>query len=430
MVKATQVETRKLDELTLWEQNPRSISEEDFDRLKAQIERLGVYKPILVNQDNIVLGGNMRTRALKSMGVEEVLVSVVQTADEGEMLEYALSDNDQVGRYEEQQLAELLSKYQISLELYRVDLGTPSNLQDVVSKFEPLEEDEEFVDEDDGEAPVSKLGDLFQLGEHRLLCGDSTDLEQVQRLMNGEKAQLVFTDPPYMVDYQSPSGLDYDSKKFGNSGKIFNDNLSDEDALKFFTDVATNLKAVTRDSAAMYWWFAMKNIVMNRAALAASGWYVSQTLIWLKNSMVYSQGQDFHRVYEPCLFAWKEGQKHFKNVRIANYQDVIKTDKDTFEEMLDVWYERRDNTSEYIHPTQKPTKLVKRALKKHTRRGDLVIDLFGGSGSTLIGCHQLGRRANLMELDPKYCDAIRKRFAKEIGREDWVEATPVLEAKS
>lgn len=376
---------RPIEELRNWAENPREIDEDDFDRLKQQIEQLGAYKPILTTVDGEVLGGNMRLRALTALGETHVWCSVVNPANDKEKVAYALSDNDQAGRYAEQQLAELVSKYEVDLKLFKVDLGTPSSLEDVVSKYSPEDEPDE-----------------------------------------GEEGEGEEADPPYMVDYHSASGVGYESSKFGGDGvAIFNDDLNDEDAAKFFTDIATNLYMVTKDSAPFYWWLAMKNWHINHAALVASGWYVSQTLIWVKEHMVFAMGADFHRLYEPCMIGWKKGKKHFSNKRLANYKDVMALGRDDFLELPDIWFEKRDDTAEYIHPTQKPIGLVKRALKKHTRPDALVIDLFGGSGSTIIGCEDMKRRCYAMELDPKFVDAIRKRYAKFIGQaEDWQTVTP------
>lgn len=231
--------------------------------------------------------------------------------------------------------------------------------------------------------------------------------------MNGEKAHLVFTDPPYMVNYHSPGGLDYNSKKFdGTGGAIFSDDLNEEDAKEFFRKVLENLYAVSTDDACIYWWFANRNNHINRQAFIETKWKMSQIIIWIKNSMIFSHGQDYHRQYEPVMFGWKEGKSHFRNKMYANFKDVINLDFTDYQEMFDVWYERRDVTSNYIHPTQKPVRLAERALKKHSEFGDIVVDLFSGSASTLMGCQGGGRRCYTSDLDPKYVHAGIKRFMR------------------
>ncbi len=234
--------------------------------------------------------------------------------------------------------------------------------------------------------------------------------------MANDEAQLIFTDPPYNVDYHSPGGMSYNSTKFGGSGgPIFNDNKSDEDCIAFYTEVLKNLYEQTRDDAAIYWWFANKNNHLNRYAFDNTGWHMSQIVIWLKNSFVFSPGQDYHRVYEPCMLGWKKGNSHYINRKYTNLSDVFNLNYAEFEEMIDVWYQRRDATATYIHPTQKPVRLAERALKKHSKIGDIVIDAFGGSVSTLIACETMKRQARLMELDPKYVDVIIKRWEQLTG---------------
>jgi DNA modification methylase len=261
--------------------------------------------------------------------------------------------------------------------------------------------------------PISKKGDIYQLGPHRLMNGDCTLEEDVKKLMNKELADLIFTDPPYNVDYKSPGGLSYDSKKYGESGgKIFNDNKSDKDCIEFYTAALENLYKFSKDSVCIYWWFAGRNQHINRQAFLKANWYISQTIIWIKNGFVLSRGQDYHRCYEPCLFGWKKGKTHFSNKFINNLQDAFNLDYKDFQELFDVWYVKRDATQNYVHPTQKPVRLPERAINKNSKENDIVLDFFGGSGSTLLGCDQMSRRAFLMELDPKYCDVIVKRYIK------------------
>lgn len=161
--------------------------------------------------------------------------------------------------------------------------------------------------------------------------------------------------------------------------------------------------------------FASKNVVINRTAWENTGWQFSQQIIWLKNSLTFSMGQDYHRIYEPCLFGWKKGKKHYKNKKLNNLRDCFHLDVADFKTIIDVWYEKRDTTNQYVHPTQKPLRLAERALKKSSKPGDNVVDFFGGSGSTMLSCHQMERNSFLCEIDPKFCDAIVRRFAKLMG---------------
>lgn len=261
--------------------------------------------------------------------------------------------------------------------------------------------------------PVTKRGDVYELGVHRLINADCTVEKEIKPLMNGELADMIFTDPPYNVDYKSMLGYTYQSKKFGGTGgKIFNDNKTDSEATDFYSKALANLYKYSKDCSPIYWWYAVTNQHINHEAFVKQKWYISQSIVWVKNGFVLAKGQDYHQAYEPCLFGWKKGKQHYKNKSITNLQDVFNLDYKDFQEMLDVWYVKRDPTQSYVHPTQKPVRLSERALNKSSLKGDIVLDFFGGSGSTLIGCEQMARRAYVSELDPKYCDVIVRRYIK------------------
>lgn len=235
-----------------------------------------------------------------------------------------------------------------------------------------------------------------------------------------EKARMIFCDPPYSIDYHSVDkkkggkGLTYSSEKFGGTGgRIFNDDKTPEEALVFYKKILNCLYDFSTDDANLYWWFASRLTDINMQAWKENKWHYSQTIIWLKNSMIFSPGQKFHRIYEPCLFGWKQGQTSYQDVTFSAYTELWTTGGlKTFADHLDVWYQKRDNTNQYIHPTQKPVQLAERALKRTSAVGDIVLDAFGGSGSILIACEQLNRKARLIELDPKYVDAIVSRYCK------------------
>lgn len=301
---------------------------------------------------------------------------------------------------------DLLKDFEIDL---LKDVGFNKNELD---KLINLQEDKFDADEEYQKIkePKTKLGDIYQLGNHRLICGDAIKKEDVEKLMGGIQARLIFTDPPYNVDYKSQSGNSYSEGKYEGK-KIFNDNKSDEDCLKFYINALKNIYDFSTDDACIYWWLAFNiNGFINQLAFKESGWKLSQMIIWLKNSMIFSKGCDYHRLHEPCFFGWKNGKSHFSNKRICNLKDVFNLDYDSFEELSDVWYENRDKIIEYEHPTQKPVRLAERALKKNSEMGDIILDVFGGSGSTLIACEQLDRKCYMMELDPKYCDVIINRW--------------------
>jgi len=423
MVNATRSEYWEIEKLKEWDKNPRKATKSALERLKKHILKFRVYKPLIVTPEGIVLGGNMRLKVFKELGLKKVWVSVVEPKNEKEMLEYALSDNDRIGYYDKELFFTNFQHIELEKGLFSIDYKEPLKLDDFVLINEKLKEDE--IPEVDENNIKSKPGEVYQLGQHRLMCGDATKKEDVEKLMGGEKANLIFTDPPYNVDYQSHGSHSYSEGRFKHK-KIFNDNLSDENYYQFLLDSLKNAYHFSTDDSPVYLWYASKNQHIVRKAFLDAGFYFSQIIIWVKEHFVFSH-QDYQRIYEPCMYGWKEGKNHQRNIYLTNLEDVILLDKKTFTELMDVWYEKRDNTAQYEHPTQKPVGLSGRAIRHSSKIGDIVLDLFGGSGSTLIAAEQLERKAYLMELDPYYCDVIRKRYAKFIGKEEvWESETKAI----
>lgn len=263
--------------------------------------------------------------------------------------------------------------------------------------------------------PEAKLGDLWALGRHRLMCGDSTNRESVEKLMGGVLADMIWTDPPYNVDYNYASKYEGIRKAAKGRTKlskqqIFNDKKKPEEFYDFLKTVFKNCYDFSKDSMAMYVCHATKTQEQFFNALKDSGYHFSQTIIWLKERIILALGQDFHRVYEPVWFGWKEKKGHFKDKSITKEKELWDLDKMKFEERLDVWYLNRDKSSEYIHPTQKPVKLPERAIRKSSPLNGLIFDPFNGSGSTMMACEQMGRRCYAMELDPRFVDVAIKRW--------------------
>ena len=217
--------------------------------------------------------------------------------------------------------------------------------------------------------------------------------------MDGQKADLVYTDPPYNVAYKGTSG-------------IKNDDQTMEDFENFLVGAFANAIAVSHDHVNIYCWFAMSNYSVFRKSIERCGFRYMQVILWLKERFTFSMGWYYHRITEPCMIFYKDWGKKFVNPHYAKNSDMWQCDKMTFEESLDVWYQHRDASKDYQHPTQKPVRLAERALKKNSEVGHIVLDLFCGGGSTLLCCHQLQRKCYGMELDPKYCDVIVKRFEK------------------
>ncbi|HEX9008621.1 MAG TPA: DNA methyltransferase [Patescibacteria group bacterium] len=382
----------QLDKLHNWDKNPRSISDKGFERLKKQIQTLGMYKPLLITDDGTVLGGNMRLRAYKDLGITDVWVSIVDAPTEEKKLEYALSDNDRAGFYDDDLLANLTAEMpEFNWGDYSVDLKEPTNLQDLLDQFKEVVEDE--VPEIDDTPAVSKLGEVYQLGRHRLMCGDSTKIEDVEKLMDGKKADMVFTDPPYGIDVvQSSSVGGGGMTKFGSVGgeKMVPVN-------KYSPIINDNSTQTARDAF---------NLCVSQG--------IEKQIYWGGNYFT-----DFLPP-SPCWLIWnKKNTGNFADVEMAwtNFKTGAKL-YDFLWNGLSREGDRASGLVSRVHPTQKPVGLHVNILKDYSDEENIVLDLFGGSGSTLIACEQTNRTCFMMELDPKYCDVIRKRYAKFIGKEN------------
>lgn len=415
----------QVSELHNWENNPREIKPEDFERLQQQI-KLGEYKPILVMPDGTVLGGNMRLKAFNKLGIKEVWVSVISFEqqpndkwmavvngdhmpaklydnEEHGMLEYALSDNDRAGYYIEEKVQELLRLYPVDPHLYAIDLKPPT-LLDLRDPASDVTEDE--PPEVDNLNVVSKLGEIYQLGKHRLMCGDSTSVEQVSKLMNGNKSDMVFTDPPYLMCFTGNVHADGSKSFNAQHGEIMNDSMSKEDGDKFIYNIFEVISAFNK--GAYYVCFYRLGLDYIFRALDKMQNKYKALIIWDKGNHTLSNS-DYMSRYEPIVYGWFNEHK-FYGTR-SNF---------------DIWQIDRTVRND-LHPTMKPVALVAHALENSSVTDDIVLDLFGGSGTTLIASEQLGRTCYMSELDPKYCDVIRKRYAKFIGKEEeWESITPPI----
>lgn len=391
-----------INKLRPWDKNPRTISDQAYQSLKQKIQRWGQFKPVICTPDGEVIGGNMRLRAYQELGITDVWVSIVEPKSEAEKLEIAITDNEASGRWQEEQLAEYLEQYKGEIDLgnYQVDLGNPVSLDELLSNYgpEPVEDEVPEIQEE----AVSKLGEVYQLGRHRVMCGDSTKIEDVEKLMDGKKADMVFTDPPYNINYEGKT-----KKRL----KIQNDSFDGDGFYKFLLDVFVNYYVSTKEHTPIYVCHADMERISFETALKNSGYTQKQNIIWAKDSMVLGR-QDYHWQHEPILYGWKEGG--------GEHLWFGGRDKTT------LWTVKRPTVSKE-HPTMKPIELCAKGINNSSLKDGLVLDFFLGSGSTLIACEQTNRICYGMELDPKYVDVIRKRYAKFIGKEEeWQTITPAI----
>jgi len=357
------IEKRKVSDLKFYPGNPRKISKEMLESLKKSLSEFGIVDPLVINKDNQVIGGNQRLKALQDLKIEEVDVVIVDFPKSKEKaLNVAL--NKIAGEFDGELLESFIKGIEpIDLELTGFD---DNEIEDLIAQFRMSEEGLT----DDDEIPekvetVCKTGDLWQLGNHRLLCGDATKKEDVDKLMGGEKADMVFTDPPYGL-----GGYAGRSKKFdGIKG-------DDEDVIKFY-------ECIPKDISERYIWGNYK-VLMRLKEIPRD------VIVWVKNNI--GMGRGYRGQYEMCFY-WGSFKKSDSDIWII--------DKDT----------------NYLHPTQKPVALAKRAILNSSMQGNIVSDFFGGSGSTLIACEKLGRRCYMMEIDEHYCDVIIQRWQNFTGKQ-------------
>lgn len=380
------LETRKIADLKLWDKNPRSIKDDRFSELKKSIEELGFNDVLKITEDGTVIGGNMRLRALQELGFTDVPVIVTDAKTDAEVLRVALRDNEEFGYYEEQQVAELALAYLDPLELssFELHLGKPTSLNLLMDKFgpEPVEDESPEVDETN---VISKLGEVYQLGSHRVMCGDSTDKEQIAELMNGVRADLLLTDPPYNLGFSYNEYVD-------------NKSLSEyeELLLKAIYDVNIGNKIVTTGK--------------QNLGLAYKLADVTDVAIWYSKNKMSGGKISNLSLWEPIVFIGKFDRKTRAN------------------DVLEYTNENQKDTGNHSCP--KTVKLFAELLK-YANINTNILDTFLGSGTTLIACEQTGRICYGMELDPKYVDVIRKRYAKfiepETWEEQWQNLTPVAQ---
>ena len=409
----------KLSQIQVNEANPRTITKEKFSKLVTSIlvlPKMLELRPIVVDNTFTALGGNMRLRALNDISTmtdDEVAQALNASRDfqkkteaektllieywarwrdtptapvikaselsDAEQREFIIKDNVGFGEWDMDALANEWDAEELN------DWGIEDYLH--AEDFEKEAEEDDYSDEDTENAPTRcNPGDIWILGNHRLMCGDSTKESDVAKLMNNEKADLLLTDPPYNVDYQGGTK---------DKMKIANDNMDDVEFVGFLTAAFNCAIQSMRPGAAFYVWHADCKGFEFRKALKDVGLTLRETLIWVKNALVLGR-QDYQWRHEPCLYGWKDGEAHYF-IDDRSQSTVIFEDKPT----------RND-----IHPTMKPVKLMARLINNSSKSEQLVLDLFGGSGSTLIACEQVGRKCYTMEFDPKYCDAILDRWEK------------------
>lgn len=366
--------------------NPRVIKDDKFQKLVKSLKdfpQMMDIRPIVVNADMIVLGGNMRLRAAQEAGYKTVPVVMADTLTPEQQAEFIIKDNVGFGEWDWQMLANEWDAEK--LDEWGLDMPDMD--------AEELEAEEDNYEVPDEIQTDIVLGDLFEIGPHRLLCGDSTDSDAVARLMNGEKADMVFTDPPWNVNY----GAVKEGNPMGYKPRtILNDSMSTDDFKDFMGSAFAMMALHSKKGCPTYVVMSAQEWGNLMLALYENGYHWSSTIIWNKSHLVMSR-KDYHTKYEPIWYGWLDGAP-----RLCQVED---------RKQSDVWDVDRPTKSE-LHPTTKPIELINIALNNSSKSGNLIMELFTGSGSTMVASHQLKRKCYGMELDPKYCQVIIDRMLK------------------
>ena len=393
------IEKMKTENLLPADYNPRKDlkpGDEEYEKLKRSIEQFGYVEPVIWNRTTgRVVGGHQRLKVLIDMGIDEVDCVVVEM-DENKEKALNVALNKISGEWDKDKLALLISDLQaedFDVSLTGFDAAEIDDLfKDTIQ--DKIKDDDFDVDAELQNPTITKLGDVWQLGRHRLVCGDSTLAETYDMLLGDEKVNLVITDPPYNVNYE------------GSAGKIKNDNMEDDKFYNFLFGAFTNTEKYMADDASIYVFHADTEGLNFRKAFKDAGFYLSGTCIWKKQSLVLGRSP-YQWQHEPILFGWKKKGKH-------------------------QWYTGRKESTIWEfdkpkkngdHPTMKPIPLLAYPIMNSSMSNCLVLDPFGGSGSTLIACEQTDRIARTIELDEKFCDVIIKRYIEQVGTSDGVSVT-------
>lgn len=390
---ADKVEKWKISKLIPYARNARTHSDEQVGQIAASIKEWGWTTPVLVDEQGGIIAGHGRTLAAQKLGMTEVPVMVAKGWSDAKKRAYVLADNKLAlnAGWDNEMLALELAELQ-GLDF---DLDLTGFTAEEIEALIPVEVTEGLTDEDEvpeiPKQPVTREGDVWVLGKHRLMCGDSCNIEAVTKLTEGGGGvDMLLTDPPYNVAYEG-----------GTKEKltIQNDNMGNDQFRQFLRDAFVTADLMMKAGAVFYIWHADSEGYNFRGACSDAGWTVRQCLIWKKSSLVMGR-QDYHWKHEPCLYGWKDGAGHLWAAD-RKQTTILEFDKPS-----------RNGE----HPTMKPVALFEYQLLNNTKGGDVVLDLFGGSGTTLIAAEKHGRHARLMELDPKYCDVIVKRWQDFTGK--------------
>jgi len=397
-------------DLIPYDNNPR-INDQAVDNLVNSIKEFGFKVPIVIDKNFIIAAGHTRLKAAQQLGIEKVPCIIAEDLTEEQIKAFRLADNkvSESAMWDPEKLEiELLELQDLDFDMNEFGFDV-DNFEIIDDNFD-LEEAIENI-----EIPKTKPGDIYQLGRHRLMCGDSTLSKDMKQLMDGYHAHLIITDPPYNVNYEG-----------GNGKTIMNDHMEDGNFRNFLFAAYQQMYENIVLGGPIYVFHADSEGYNFRGAFKDAGFKLAQCLVWVKNSLVLGR-QDYHWRHEPILYGWKEGEAHrwfgnrdkdtvidesvinFTKMKKPELVEMLKEIQNDKHELNTVIYHDKPHSNSE-HPTMKPVELIAKLVKNSSECGDLILDSFGGGGSTLMACEQTNRTANLMELDPKYCDVIVKRW--------------------
>ena len=393
MKTTTEMQLVPVTKLVPYVNNARTHSPEQINKLRASLREFGFINPVIIDRNYGVIAGHGRIMAAKEEGITEVPCVFTDHLSEAQKKAYILADNRMAmdaGWDEELLRVEIEALQGMDFDPLLTGFDE-AELADLFGEENEAKEDDFDVDAELEKPTVTQSGDVWTLGRHRLICGDSTQAETFDILMQGKKANLVVTDPPYNVNYE------------GTAGKIKNDNMASEKFYQFLLDAFTNIARVMADDASIYVFHADTEGLNFRKAFSDAGFYLSGCCIWKKPSLVLGRSP-YQWQHEPCLYGWKKNGKHqwYSDRKQTTIWEFDKTKKNT------------------DHPTMKPIPLLAYPICNSSMSNTLILDPFGGSGSTLIACEQTDRSCYTAELDEKYCDVIVKRYIEQVGSADGV----------
>ena len=412
----TKVTYMDADSLIPYANNPR-LNDNAVDAVAASIKEFGFKVPIVVDGENVIINGHTRLKAAHKLGLKQVPVIVADDLTPEQVKAFRLADN-KTGELAQWDMAKLGIELEGIEDIDMTDFGFDIDFSGIDLSDMNIEGDD--YEQELPAEPKSKTGEIYRLGRHRLMVGDSTSAADVDKLTDGAIMDLCVTDPPYNVDYTGKSA---------KAMKIENDCMSDEDFYSFIKAFYTQMLRVLKEGGAYYVWHADSIGHVFRDALVDAGGQVKQILVWVKNVLVLGR-QDYQWKHEPCIYGWKAGAGHYfinNRKQTTVFEDQIDLDKMTKEQMRKMLEEMLEDTMpttvihedkptrSVLHPTMKPVRLMSILINNSSKPKENVIDFFGGSGSTLIACEQLDRTCYTMELDPRYADAIVYRWEQFTG---------------